>query len=157
MRLRAFREALLIKIWWLGAYKYFIGPVLSYWLTVRLSSTDSTNSLQEASILFQHIIPPQIIVLFVEFKSFPPHLRTFLSNFVATDVYALLLKSYPEDFRPILSWVSSNPILGRNLSTTPAWDLHVNYCFLGFSHDDCSWRRCECFLDGLQKCRQRPF
>ena len=36
----------------LGAYKYFIGPVLSYWLTVRLFSTGSTNSLQEASILF---------------------------------------------------------------------------------------------------------
>ena len=47
------------------------------------------------------------------------NIRTFLSNFVATDVYALLLKSYPEDFRPILSWASSNPILGRNLSSTP--------------------------------------
>ena len=47
-------------------------------------------------------------------------LRTFLSNFVPTDVNALLLKSYPEDFRPILSWASSNPILGRNLSSTPA-------------------------------------
>ena len=46
-------------------------------------------------------------------------LRTFLSNFVPTDVNALLLKSYPEDFRPILSWASSNPILGRNLSSTP--------------------------------------
>ena len=106
MRLRAFREALLIKIWWLGAYKYFIGPVLSYWLTVRLSSTDSTNSLQEASILFQHIIPPQIIVLFVEFKSFPPHLRTFLSNFVATDVYALFLKSLPGVFFPFFVWAN---------------------------------------------------
>ena len=31
-------------------------------------------------------------------------LCTFWSNFVATDIYALLLKSYPEDFRPILSW-----------------------------------------------------
>ena len=111
MRLRAFREALLIKIWWLGAYKYFIGPVLSYWLTVRLSSTDSTNSLQEASILFQHIIPPQIIVLFVEFKSFPPHLRTFLSNFVATDVYALSLKSLPGVF-------FSFPCLSQFLSST---------------------------------------
>ena len=106
LRLRAFREALLIKIWWLGAYKYFIGPVLSYWLTVRLSSTDSTNSLQEASILFQHIIPPQIIVLFVEFKSFPPHLRTFLLNFVATDVYALSLKSLPGVFFPFLVWAN---------------------------------------------------
>ena len=56
-------------------------------------------------------------------------LRTFLSNFVPTDVNALLLKSYPEDFRPILSWVSSNPILGRNLSTTPApW-----FCIPGVS------------------------
>ena len=85
-----------------GAYKYFIGPVLSYWLTVRLFSTGSTNSLQEASIIFQHIILPQVIVLFVEFKSFPPHLRTFLSNFVATDVYALSLKSLPGVFFPFL-------------------------------------------------------
>ena len=102
LRLRAFREALLTKIWWLGAYKYFIGPVLSYWLTVRLFSTGSTNSLQEASILFQHIILPQVIVLFVECKSFPPHLRTFLSNFVAKDVYALSLKSLPRLLFPFL-------------------------------------------------------
>ena len=104
LRLHAFREALLTKIWWLGAYKYFIGPVLSYWLTVRLFSTGSTNSLQEASILFQHIILPQVIVLFVECKSFPPHLRTFLSNFAVTDVYALSLKSLPGVFFPFLVW-----------------------------------------------------
>ena len=56
----------------------------------------------------------------VKFRYLCSNIRTFLSNFVATDVYALLLKSYPEDFRPILSWASSNPILGQNLSSTPA-------------------------------------
>ena len=54
-------------------------------------------------------------------------LRTFLSNFVPTDVNALLLKSYPEDFRPILSWASSNPILGRNLSSTPDFWWHSRW------------------------------
>ena len=58
-------------------------------------------------------------------------LRTFLSNFVPTDVNALLLKSYPEDFRPILSWASSNPILGRNLSSTPV--LAPGHCLLSIS------------------------
>ena len=61
-------------------------------------------------------------------------LRTFLSNFVPTDVNALLLKSYPEDFRPILSWVSSNPILSRNLSNTPGLysaPVHLIICVDG--------------------------
>lgn len=58
-------------------------------------------------------------------------LRTFLSNFVPTDVNALLLKSYPEDFRPILSWASSNPILGRNLSSTPV------FCQIGWIFTHC--------------------
>ena len=129
LRLRAFREALLTKIWWLGAYKYFIGPVLSYWLTVRLFSTGSTNSLQEASILFQHIILPQVIVLFVECKSFPPHLRTFLSNFVATDVYALSLKSLPGVFFPFLVWAKfwvallspPSPIISTEIWVVKQW------------------------------------
>ena len=137
LRLRAFREALLTKIWWLGAYKYFIGPVLSYWLTVRLFSTGSTNSLQEASILFQHIILPQVIVLFVECRSFPPHLRTFLSNFVATDVYALSLKSLPGVFFPFLVWAkfwvallhhmnSSYKLLKRSIDCKK-YQLHIFY------------------------------
>ena len=61
--------------------------------TYKLFSTGSTSLFQEASILFQHIIP-EVIVLFVELRPFPPsHLRTFLLNFVATCVYALSLKS----------------------------------------------------------------
>ena len=73
---------------------------LLYWLTVKLFSTGSTNLFQEALILFQHIIP-EVIALFVELRPFPPsHLRTFLSNFVATGVYALSLKSLPAVFFP---------------------------------------------------------
>ena len=66
------------------------------------------------------------LIFFVKPGSFSSNLRTFLSNFVPTDVNALLLKSYPEDFRPILSWASSNPILGRNLSSTPGLQRHMN-------------------------------
>merc|ERR1719385_291975 len=73
---------------------------LTYWLTVNLLSSNSTSLFQEASILFQHIIP-EVIVLFVELRPFPPsHLRTFLSNFVATGVYALSLKSLSAVFFP---------------------------------------------------------
>jgi len=44
---------------------------------------------------------PEVIALFVELRPFPPsHLRTFLSNFVATGVYALSLKSLPAVFFP---------------------------------------------------------
>ena len=63
--------------------------------------------------MYSHFVATDIYAVF------PTNLRIILSSFVATDVYALLLKSYPEDFCPILSWVSSNPILGRNLSNTP--------------------------------------
>ena len=73
------------------------------------------------SIIFQHIIIPEVSVLFVEFRSFFPHISALLvsnfvatrrllafcriqvffphisalllSNFVATDVYALSLKN----------------------------------------------------------------
>ena len=64
-----------------------------------------------------------------KFDIFTTDFRIILSIFVATDVYALLLKSYPEDFRPILSWVSSNPILGRNLSNTPGFISHFIILF----------------------------
>ena len=66
-------------------------------------------------------------------------LRTFLSNFVPTDVNALLLKSYPEDFRPILSWASSNPILGRNLSSTPVLNETRNYhdIYIQYPYNSC--------------------
>ena len=85
--------------------------------TYKWFSTGSTSLFQEASILFQHIIP-EVIVLFVELRRFPPsHLRTFLSNFVATDVYALLLKSLPRVF-------FSFPCLSQNLSNSPALTVY---------------------------------
>ena len=44
------------------------------------------------------------------------NLRTFLSNFVATDVYALLFKSLPRVFFPILVWAKIRvPLLWRHL------------------------------------------
>ena len=46
---------------------------LTYWLTVNLFSSGSTNLFQEAFILFQHIIP-EVIVLFVELRPFSPHI-----------------------------------------------------------------------------------
>ena len=51
------------------------------------------------SIIFQHIIIPEVSVLFVEFRSFFPHISALLlSNFVAKDVYSLSLKILkPED------------------------------------------------------------
>ena len=50
--------------------------------------------------------------LFCRTWIFSLNLRTFLSNYVATDVYALLLKSLPIVF-------FSYPCLGQNLSSTP--------------------------------------
>ena len=58
------------------------------------------------SILSQHIIIPEVSVLFVESRSFFSHISALLlSNFVATDVYALSLKiskSLPAVFFPFL-------------------------------------------------------
>ena len=60
------------------------------------------------SILSQHIIIPEVSVLFVESRSFFSHISALLlSNFVATDVYALSLKiskSLPAVYFPFLVW-----------------------------------------------------
>ena len=60
------------------------------------------------SILSQHIIIPEVSVLFVESRFFFSHISALLlSNFVATDVYALslkFLKSLPAVFFPYLVW-----------------------------------------------------
>ena len=58
----------------------------------------------------------QMYEFFVKFMDFLLNLRTFLSIFVATDVYALplkFLKSLPADF-------FSSPCLSQILSSTPA-------------------------------------
>ena len=55
----------------------------------------------------KHLILPQTNTFFVSPGCFSSNLRTFLSNFVATDVYALsikFLKSLPAVFFPFLVW-----------------------------------------------------
>ena len=72
------------------------------------------------------------LIFFVKPGSFSSNLRTFLSNFVATDVYALLLKSYPEDFRPILSWAEIwvTPLVYERYLTLRVYSINTSSnCF----------------------------
>ena len=55
-------------------------------------------------------------------EHFPTDLRTFLSNFVATDVYALLLNPCQESFF-LAGSLFSFPCLSQNLSSAPELEL----------------------------------
>ena len=60
----------------------------------------------------------QIHIFSVEFRYLFSNTRTFLSNFVATDVYALLLNPCRESFF-LAGSLFSFPCLSQNLSGTP--------------------------------------
>ena len=72
----------------------------------------SSSYIQAGQILQIHILP-------VEFRYLFSNIRTFLSNFVATDVYALLLNPCRESFF-LAGSLFSFPCLSQNLSGTPA-------------------------------------
>ena len=61
-----------------------------YWLMVKLFSTGSTNLFQEASILFQHIIP-EVIVLFVELRPFSPHIYALFCRILSRQAFTRFL------------------------------------------------------------------
>ena len=60
--------------------------IVQQWPTPALFSTGSTNFFQEASIPFQHIIP-EVIVLFVELRPFPPHIYALFCRILSRQAF----------------------------------------------------------------------
>ena len=78
-------------------------------------------SVEHFPFRFRHIFGASCRDTFTQFciEHFPTDLRTFLSNFVATEVYALLLNPCQESFF-LAGSLFSFPCLSQNLSGTPA-------------------------------------
>ena len=93
-------------------------------------------SVEHFPLRFTHFFGAFCRDTFTQFciEYFPTDLRTFLSNFVATEVYALLLNPSQESFF-LAGSLFSFPCLSQNLSSPPELYLKLKSCTQSHSYN----------------------